>query len=276
MNADNPLLLRFADWVWGGKASTAAATTGEISIISPEICLADFPFGTSADCWTQVLVKGIGLVLIAASLLVKTPIIRNVWTAQSAAGLSRTAVYGETLVYANSACYGFLRNLPWTAYGEYLALVVQSTTLIGLTWWFSGDDAAMTKVSPLEQITAIGVATGYVVVATQCLPESKYYWLTSSSLPILLYARGSQIIATHKAKHTGAQSIVSTSMSLGGAMTRVLTTLQEIGFDFGLLVPFFLGLVLNSIVCFQYILYYDNTKAFLAKLRMEKETKKKA
>lgn len=134
----------------------------------------------------------------------------------------------------------------------------------------------MPKVSRLEQVSAISFAIGYVVVATQCLPESKYFWLTSSSLPILLYARGSQILATNKAKHTGAQSIVSTSMSLGGALTRVFTTLKEVGYDFGLLVPFFLGLLLNSIVASQYILYYDNTKVFLAKLRVENEGKKKA
>jgi len=264
--------LRFGDWVWGSKSHPEYESLADF-------CLShnSFPFGIllQYECSTQLLAKVMGVILIAAACMIKTPIIRNVCHAQSAAGLSRTALYGETIVYANSAVYGYLRHLPWTAYGEYMALVLQSMTIVLLTWHFSGD-AAMARVATREKIMALAVAFAYIVVATRMLPESKYYWLTSSSLPILLYARGSQILNTYHNKHTGAQSIVSVSMSLWGASTRVLTTLQEIGFDVGLMMPFFLGLTLNSMVFTQYFLYYDNTQKVLEDLRLEKEQKKKA
>lgn len=240
--------------------------------MNPDVCAADFPFGMPTECSTQLLAKVMGILLIGASLLSKSPIIKNILAARSAEGLSRTAVYGETIVYLNLALYGFLQGLPWSAYGEYIALVIQSAVISFMTWKFWAKD----EVSKAEKISAVGFGIVYIIFATQLLPPSKQYLLTSSSLPILLYARGSQILATHGQKHTGALSIISTSLSLGGAATRVLTTLKEVGWDIPLLLPFFLGILLNSIVALQYIMYYDNTQKFLERLKAEKDQKKKS
>jgi hypothetical protein len=113
------------------------------------------------------------------------------------------------------------------------------------------------------------MATGavYLVTLTMFLPESQYYLLMTSIMPILLYSRGSQILQTYQCKHTGAQSIITTTMNLLGGLIRILTTIKEVGWDLNVLGMFGLSLGLN-IVCFlQFFYYKENTEKFLQDLR---------
>jgi hypothetical protein len=245
---DLPFVVPIANWVWGGEDA--------------EICLDLVPF-IGMECFSQLITKALGVAIILGSCLNKTPIMRNILNAQSAAGISRSSLYGEALVYANSAIYGLLESHPLTAYGENGALLCQNIILILLTWRFSTQ-----RVSSMEKTSVVAAAVAYLFVTTSLLPESERYLLPASVGPILLYARGTQVVETFNVKHTGNLSIVTTAMNLGGGLARIGTTLKETG-DKTVLAVFMLSVGLNFIMFIQYWLYRANT------MKLAQETKQK-
>ena len=92
----------------------------------------------------------------------------------------------------------------------------------------------------------------------------------SSTWPILLYARGSQVFETFREKHTGNLSIVTTSMALFGGTIRILTTLQETG-DMVVIAGYLLSVSLSLLMFIQYWMYLAKTKEILEQASLKKE-----
>ena len=67
---------------------------------------------------------------------------------------------------------------------------------------------------------------------------------------------------TYRVKHTGAQSIVTTSMNLAGELLRIFTTLEEAQGDFNMLVNFGFCATLSVTMFTQYFWYQKNTELF--------------
>jgi hypothetical protein len=112
----------------------------------------------------------------------------------------------------------------------------------------------------------------YIIFLITALPSTYYYLLMTSIMPVLLYARGSQIFATFQCQHTGAQSVVTNTLNLVGGLVRVLTTIKEVGYDLPILASYTVSCTLNLIIFLQYFYYRKNTEVFLAKL--QSKTKK--
>jgi len=259
---DIPFIVALAEWVW--TVEMTEEDEGAPVVLpktSAELCLSTLPL-MNGDCWSQLIVKGLGIAIILGACLNKAPIIRNILANQAAAGLSRASIYGETLMYANSAAYGQLLGHPFSAYGENACLLLQSLIIIVLAWKFADP-----KVSLREQGLIMAAGAAYLATVTMFLPESQYYLLMTSIMPILLYSRGSQILQTYQCQHTGAQSIITTTMNLVGGLIRILTTIKEVGWDPNVLGMFGLSLGLN-IVCFlQFFYYKENTNKFVQDLQ---------
>jgi hypothetical protein len=88
----------------------------------------------------------------------------------------------------------------------------------------------------------------------------------------MLYARGSQIMETWQIQHTGAQSILTTSLNLVGGMLRILTTIKEVGWDMAVLSGFLLSAFMNGVMFLQYWYYLRNTKKFVKELKEKKQS----
>ena len=264
-----PWLVSFAEWIWTVDVDIDVDPDDEhVVAVSAEFCLSSLPW-MNGDCWKRLIVKGLGVAIILGACLNKAPVIRNIVSNRAAVGLSRGAIYGETLMYANSAAYGMLSHFPFSAYGENTALLLQSLIIVVLCWKYS----SATVISFSERALVVAAATAYVATVPLALPESRYYLLMTSIMPILLVSRGSQILETYRCQHTGAQSIVTTSMNLVGGVIRIGTTIQEVGWDFAVLGTFGLSLVLNCICFGQHFYYQTNTKRFLADLQQQKKKK---
>lgn len=110
----------------------------------------------------------------------------------------------------------------------------------------------------------------YVFAVLQLLPEDMRYLLMSSTWPVMLYARGSQVFETFQVKHTGQLSIVTTSMNLVGALIRIGTTMKETG-DTVVLAGYLLSCALSLLMFVQYFLYLNNTKKELEKSSDKKQ-----
>ena len=83
--------------------------------------------------------------------------------------------------------------------------------------------------------------------------------LMSATWPVLLYARGSQVLETYQVKHTGQLSIATTTLNLVGVTIRIGTTLKETG-DAVVLFGFLLSFVLSLTMFVQHFMYLENTK----------------
>jgi len=246
---DIPLVLPLAEWIWGGDKSDD---------VSAKICLSEMPF-LSPGCSSQLLTKALGTAIILGSCLNKTPIMMNMISNQSAAGISRSSLYGEALVYSCGVFYGFLSGHPFTAFGENLSLLLQNIVLVLLAWKYSSR-----PIQWQEKILVVLGAAVFSIGVLQYLPEDQRYFLMSATWPVMLYARGTQVLETFQVKHTGQLSIVTTSMNLVGALIRVGTTLKETG-DMVVLSGCLLSFGLSFLMFAQYFLYLNNTKKELEK-----------
>jgi len=156
-------------------------------------------------------------------------------------------------------------NWSYGSYGENLSLLIQNGVLVWLAWQYSTTQVGMQE----KGLVVLGYGA-YVFAVVQILPEDMRYLLLSSTWPVMLYARGSQVYETAQVKHTGQLSIVTTTMNLVGALIRIGTTMKETG-DNVVLAGYLLSCALSLIMFVQYFMYLSNTKKEMATSSEKKE-----
>jgi len=253
--SSNAFLNKIGEWAWGASPDQD---------ITPEYCLSILPF-LPLPCLTPIIMKLIGIAMIVGASLNKAPIVFNVLSTKSVTGLSVGSVYGEVIMYSNSVFYGILRKNPFTSWGENGVMTLQSFAIVFLTWSYKNDP----PFKPQQKIMALAAYGIYFLIAFG-LPEQYYYLLQAANWPTLVVARGSQIIDTHKLKHTGNHSLITTGMNLLGSAIRIFTTISEIGWDFALLSGYLLSVGLNIALVVQFLLYWDETTKFKKSLKEKK------
>ena len=266
---DIPFVLPFANWIWGAESATP-----EHNAATPDICLNQISsFDVSAfmsyGCFSQLLTKALGVAIILGSCLNKIPIMLNMMKAKSAAGISRNSLYGEAVVYSCCALYGFLSGHPFTAYGENFSLLCQNVALVILSWQYASTPPGVKNQEKVFVIVGLMV---FVFCVLNFLPESQHFMLMSSTWPVMLYARGSQVLETYNVQHTGNLSIATTTLNLVGGLIRVMTTLKETG-DMVVISGYLLSVSLSFAMFLQYWMYLENTKEMAAKEKSQ-DTKK--
>mmetsp|Transcript_30102 Transcript_30102/g.36774 ORF Transcript_30102/g.36774 Transcript_30102/m.36774 type:complete len:259 (+) Transcript_30102:144-920(+) len=253
----NVLLEKLAQWAWGGSTPTPE--------ITPAYCLSTLPL-LPIPCLSPLITKLIGIAIIIGATLNKAPVVFNVLSTHSVTGLAVGSVYGEVIMYSNSAFYGILQNNPFTAWGENGVMTLQSWLICVLVWKYKHDP----PFGASQKIVAVGVYAFYAFLAFVLLPERWHYLLLAANWPALVVARGSQIVDTFRLKHTGNHSLITTGMNLLGTVIRVFTTIKEIGWDFALLSGYLLSAVLNTVLVLQFFLYWDATVRFKKSLKEKK------
>ena len=245
---DIKIVMDLARWIWSSAEE-----------VTPETCVETFPL-MLMPCWAAAVAKALGVAMIVGSFLNKAPVVVNLIDTESTEGLSRGAVYGEIFMYTCAFSYGFLEGFPLTAYGENGALLLQSIVIMMLYWKFTK------TVTVTERLVVLATMALYGFFVNSLLKPSQHYLLMAVVMPANFSSRGSQIYASYKAKHTGANSIITTVLNLGGGIVRLLTTLQEVGLDWPLLASYGMGVMLNAACLAQFFLYWDNTQKFMEKL----------
>lgn len=247
-----------AEWAWGIETSENGT--------SAEFCLENFfPF-PPVPCIMAVAMKALGIAIIAGACLNKAPLILNIVKNKSVAGMTPSAIYGETIMYSNSAFYSLLKGNPFTAYGETLVVTVQSMIVCLLCWTY-----AVPKIGIIHKLSAIAAFGVYLFGVFVLLTPTYYHMLMSVNMPVLLFSRGSQIYTFYTSKHTGTQSVITTGMNLLGSAIRILTTIAEIGFDIPMLAGYGVSLILNIILVVQFLTYKKKTEEYLASLKKKSE-----
>lgn len=238
---------------------------------------------TNGPCLKALVSKGLGIAMTVTSAIVKSPQIFNMLKLKSAVGVSAASLYLETIMYSCSAVYGIVAGNDFATYGENVTLIAQNLVIVLLMWRFS-------KCSLVEIGTAILVFVGFWLMALNlpadcglfeaCLAAAKsggaglaeactgvkpcQTMLISSTVPIMLSSRVPQILTNFKLGHTGVLSPITLSMNLLGSAIRIFTTIQDVGFDFGMLSSFACSVAVNFCLVMQCIMYSKKTKEVLA------------
>ncbi|XP_062967417.1 mannose-P-dolichol utilization defect 1 protein isoform X2 [Cynocephalus volans] len=89
-------------------------------------------------CLKILLSKGLGLGIVAGSLLVKLPQVFKVLGAKSAEGLSLQSVMLELVALTGTMVYSITNNFPFSSWGEALFLMLQTITIFFLIMHYRG------------------------------------------------------------------------------------------------------------------------------------------
>ncbi|XP_022380367.1 mannose-P-dolichol utilization defect 1 protein isoform X2 [Enhydra lutris kenyoni] len=89
-------------------------------------------------CLKILLSKGLGLGIVAGSLLVKLPQVFKILRAKRAEGLSLQSVMLELVALMGTMVYSITNNFPFSSWGEALFLMLQTVTICFLVLHYRG------------------------------------------------------------------------------------------------------------------------------------------
>ncbi|CAM9632113.1 unnamed protein product [Pylaiella littoralis] len=205
------------------------------------------------ECQKALVAKLLGYLLILGSLTVKAPQISKILSAKSVAGLAPFSIYSDLVIYITNAVYHVVSGSPFSAYGEIMTILVQNTVIVVLLWCYMKDRPSALGITGLLAIF-LGTTVGCAM-----LPAEHLVLLPYSNLPLIIVAKVPQIMINHENGHTGQLASITTILNFVGATVRILTTIQEVGWDLGLLSMHGLSSFLNGVLALQVLLYWNRT-----------------
>jgi hypothetical protein len=193
------------------------------------------------ECYTMLISKFLSTGILAGSVALKLPQILNLVSSKSVEGLSPEAFYSEVPLTILTVMYNYRQGYPFMSYGENVMVMIQNIILVLLLWKYMKPKPSMGFM-----ISIISLFVGITAIC-KVLPAQYLHFLPMSNLPLVVYARMSQIINSYKNSTTGALSSITTALIFLGGLARVFTTINEVGWDLNLLSGYAVGLTLAGI-----------------------------
>uniref|UniRef100_A0A7S2V5B2 Mannose-P-dolichol utilization defect 1 protein homolog n=1 Tax=Fibrocapsa japonica TaxID=94617 RepID=A0A7S2V5B2_9STRA len=216
------------------------------------------------QCLKRSFSKLLGYALSLGSLGLKLPQILKILKSKSVEGLSPSSFYSEEALYVLCLMYHFIIGSPWSAFGEVISIFVQNLVLVGLLWRYAKPTIGLTsRLLVLAVFAAIAAACWYC-------PPSLQPLIPLANVPVIVMARVPQILLNFKNGHTGQLAFITVCMNAFGSLSRVLTTIIEVGGDWGLVLSYSVGSSLNTFIFLQMLYYWKNTENF--QKQMDKKT----
>eukprot|EP01116_Phalansterium_solitarium_P001596 TRINITY_DN1140_c0_g1_i2.p1 TRINITY_DN1140_c0_g1~~TRINITY_DN1140_c0_g1_i2.p1 ORF type:complete len:244 (-),score=55.25 TRINITY_DN1140_c0_g1_i2:55-786(-) len=209
-----------------------------------------------AVCLKLLLAKLLGIAIITGAFGVKVPQILKIWRARSVEGLALLSTLLELVGYLITLSYNYRNGFPFTAYGEYVFITVQSLIIL-LLFRAYGKESASQKTLIVLYIVAF-IAAAYVLISNPggVASISLLATLQGATIPIFIASRVPQIWRNFADKSAGQLALLTYLLNFAGAVARIFTTIQEVD-DPLMLVSCVVGALLNGIILFQ-ILFYGN------------------
>lgn len=192
--------------------------------------------------------KGLGYGILAGSTLVKVPQLLNVVRAKSADGLNPFSFELETIGLVIATTYGFLMRLPFSAFGEVVALLIQNNILLLMIYSYQRRSMVRTFTFAVLLISwAAAVLSGMVT-------REQMSALYDFNNFILVVARVPQILQNFSSQSTGQLSLITYALNWAGATARIFTGLQE-GAGAAMVRGAAISAFLNFVVAAQIMIY---------------------
>ena len=203
------------------------------------------------ECVLPVMSKVLGYGIVAGSVFLKVPQIYLIIKNKSIQGLSVASFELEAAGFTIALAYCLFKQLPFSAYGELVFILLQSLLLVALIYHYSP------KLGPFTLLkSALYCAVAPSLLAGR-LDPNLFEALYACQHAIFFAARLPQIYQNWRTKNTGQLSFVTNFLAFAGCGVRTFTSIQE-NAPFSMVVGSVLGLVTNGVVCAQ-IAIYDST-----------------
>ncbi|XP_004266949.1 mannose-P-dolichol utilization defect 1 protein [Orcinus orca] len=203
-------------------------------------------------CLKILLSKGLGLGIVAGSLLVKLPQVFKILGAKSAEGLSLQSVMLELMALTGTMVYSITNNFPFSSWGEALFLMLQTVTIAFLVLHYRG-----------QTVKGVAFLACYALVLLVLLspltPQAVVTLLQASNMPAVVVGRLLQAATNYRSGHTGQLSAITVFLLFGGSLARIFTSIQETG-DPLMAGTFVVSSLCNGLIAAQ-LLFYWNAKA---------------
>ncbi|XP_002718843.2 mannose-P-dolichol utilization defect 1 protein isoform X2 [Oryctolagus cuniculus] len=203
-------------------------------------------------CLKILLSKGLGLGIVAGSLLVKLPQVLKLLGAKSAEGLSLQSVVLDLVALTGTVVYSITNSFPFSSWGEALFLMLQTLTICFLVMHYRGHTAKGTAF-------LAGYALILLVLLSPLTPTAVVTLLQASNVPAVVVGKLLQAATNYRNGHTGQLSAVTVFLLFGGSLTRIFTSIQETG-DYLMAGVFVVSSLCNGLIAAQ-VLFYWNAQA---------------
>nr|AAC39875.1 SL15 protein [Homo sapiens] len=202
-------------------------------------------------CLKILLSKGLGLGIVAGSLLVKLPQVFKIRGAKSAEGLSLQSVMLELVALTGTMVYSITNNFPFSSWGEALFLMLQTITICFLVMHYRGQ-----TVKGVAFLACYGLVL--LVLLSPLTPLTVVTLLQASNVPAVVVGRLLQAATNYHNGYTGQLSAITVFLLFGGSLARIFTSIQETG-DPLMAGTFVVSSLCNGLIAAQ-LLFYWNAK----------------
>ncbi|KFB45623.1 AGAP008375-PA-like protein [Anopheles sinensis] len=204
------------------------------------------------DCFRALLSKGLGMGIIAGSVLVKVPQITKIAANKSARGISLFSVCLDLFAITIHMAYSFVNGFPFSAWGDTAFLALQTAIIAMLVLFYGGSSARSVAF-------AIGYSALVYVLLGGLTPLNYLLIAQGFNVPILLLGKLSQALANYRNGSTGQLSAVTCFMLLAGSLARIFTSIQETG-DQMMIITYGSSSFANLVIALQVLYYWNSDK----------------
>lgn len=220
-------------------------------------------------CFKALLSKGLGLGIIAGSLLVKVPQVLKILANKSGEGISVMSVLLDLVAITFHMSYNFMNGYPFSAWGDAVFLIIQTAAIAALIFFYGGSMA--------KSAAFVGVYSSILYVLNSGLTPLKVIFMAQSiNIPIILVGKMTQAYTNYKNKSTGQLSAATCFMLMAGSLARIFTSIQETG-DPMMVLTFGVSSFANAVIVAQLVYYWNKTgkKPIKTKVSPKKAKSKK-
>ncbi|KAL7740319.1 hypothetical protein ACLKA6_018763 [Drosophila palustris] len=200
-------------------------------------------------CFKALLSKGLGIGIIAGSVLVKVPQVLKILNNKSGEGINLFGVMLDLLAITFHMSYNFMNGYPFSSWGDNTFLALQTVAIAALVLFFGGR-------KPHAFVFLLAYAGLLYVLNSGLTPMKALLTIQSCNIPILLVGKLSQALTNYKAGSTGQLSAATVIMMFAGSLARIFTSIQETG-DQMIIITFCASTFANGVIVAQ-LLYYWN------------------
>ncbi|CAG9121403.1 unnamed protein product [Plutella xylostella] len=203
-------------------------------------------------CFKATLSKGLGLGIIAGSILVKVPQILKILGSKSGEGINIFGIILELFAITANFAYSYVMGFPFSAWGEGVFLAIQTSIIAALVIHYGG---ASTKAF-MFLATYVGAISALLSGYT---PVHVLWSMQAMTVPIVFIAKSIQFITNYRNGSTGQLSAITCLLLFGGSIARIFTSIQETG-DLILIVTYLVSTAANGAIVLQLFWYWNVDK----------------
>ncbi|XP_076059764.1 mannose-P-dolichol utilization defect 1 protein homolog [Oratosquilla oratoria] len=202
-----------------------------------------------APCLKAAVSKGLGLAIVAGSVLVKVPQIVKILGARSAEGISFLGTCLELFALLATVSYNYIMKYPFSAYGDGFFLLIQTATIGALVLHYKGATSKAIAFLLTILFSLLYLCSGLASVTAQ-------WYMQASNIPIVFSGKMVQAWSNFCSGSTGQLSLITVLLLFLGSIARIFTSIQETG-DMVIIITYMVATVANGVLVGQ-VMYYWN------------------